>query len=357
MRHVFTAVLLVGLALAAPAHAERTHYFGATISPHGNYLAIAAKGANGRYTVNIFNLVRRRGSTPIADFGGDVTRLLWQSEGRLVVYVGDIGGSGEPRERGIVAVDAEGRDAVTLGRYGVPDFVHATDSDDILLGVAGYAGRPGHDVYRVNTRTLKETLLTAESPGNVTSWVVDLAGVPRAAVVAETDRSAWYVRKSTGAPWQMIEEARASALPSKPMAFDTDGKTLYVLSRRGGEHAALYAFDVTSATWDGPILKHPKRDISAAFHSDFARRRFLGVSYEDEKPASLWFDPEYAKIQKSIDAALPGRSNRIEKGGDSWLVVSSSAAEPGEVYLLDAKSMSMQKVLSYRIPSSPARYP
>ncbi|HET7362445.1 MAG TPA: hypothetical protein VFJ70_02615 [Burkholderiales bacterium] len=350
MRHVFAQLLLLGLCFAARAQADALpRYFGAAISPGGNYLAVAAKGSNSRYTVNVFNLVRRNGRKPIADFGGDVTRVLWQSEDRMVVYVGDLS-SGEPRERGIVAIDADGRDAVTLGRYGVPDFVHTTNSDDILLGVAGYAGRPGHDVYRVNTRTLKETLLTSESPGKVTSWVVDLAGVPRAAVVAdrESDRSAWYVRKSAAAPWQVVEEARLDSLPSKPMAFDSDGKTLYVLSRRNGDHSALYAFDVTSASWDGPILRHPKRDIAAAFYSDFARRQFLGVSYQDDKPSFLWFDPERMKIQKSVDAALPGRSNQIDKGGDWWLVVSSSDREPGEVYLLDGKSMSMQKLLSYR---------
>src|SRR5262245_45020585 len=181
MRQVFILLLLLGFCFAAQA--EGPAYFGATISPQGNYLAVATKGTNGRYTVNVFNLVRRKGSTPIADFGGDVTRVLWQSEDRLLVYVGDL--SGERSERGLGAIDPDGRDAVTLGRYGVPDFVHTTDSDSILLGVARYAGRPGHDVYRVNTRTLKETLLTTDSPGNVTSWVVDLAGVPRAAVVAD----------------------------------------------------------------------------------------------------------------------------------------------------------------------------
>src|SRR5437899_1125235 len=170
MRQVLILLLLVGFLFAAPAHAERPPYFGATISSHGNYV---------------------------------------------------------------------------------------------------YRGKPG---------THNETRLTSESPHNVTSWVVDLAGVPRAAVVAESDRSAWYVRKGADAPWQMVEEARASLLPSKPMAFDTDGKTLYVLSRRNGDHAALYAYDVASGGWDGPILRHAKRDITAAFYSDFARRQFLGAS-------------------------------------------------------------------------------
>lgn len=351
MRQVFAALSLAGLCVAAQAQADAPlQYFGATISPQGNYLALAARGDNGRYSARVVNLVRRKGR-PIADFGeADVMRVIWQSEDRLLVYLGDLHtGTGEPpQERGVVAIDQDGRDAVTLARYGIPDFVHTTDSDDILLGVANYAGRAGHDVYRVNTRTLKETLLTSDSPGKVASWVVDLAGVPRAAVVAEADRSAWYLRKSAAAPWQLVEESRLNQAPSQPMAFDTGGKTLYVLSRRNGEHSALYAFDVTSATWDGPILRHAKRDISAAFYSDFARHRFLGISYMDEKPTFLWFDPERAKIQKSVDAALPGRTNRIDKGGDWWLVVSRADREPGEVYLLDGKSMSMQKVLSYR---------
>jgi hypothetical protein len=353
-------LLFAGLCLAMRAQADGLpaeaafkglHYFGATISPHGNYLALAAKGANGRYTVNVVNLVKRSGRS-IANFGdGDVTRVVWQSEDRLVVYIGDLRPSagGPPLERGVVAIDQDGHDPVTLARYGVPDFVHPLGSDDILLGVTGYAGRPGHDVYRVNTRTLKETLLTPQSPGTVTSWVVDLDGVPRAAAVADraSDRSAWYVRKSAAAPWQLVEEARFSLPPGKPMAFDSDGNTLYVLSRRSAEHSALYAYDIASASWDGPILRHAKRDISAAAYSDFARRRFLGISYQDERPQYLWFDPEWAKIQKSVDAALPGRINQIEKGGDWWLVVSSPAREPAEVYMLDGKSMSLQKVLSY----------
>src|ERR1051325_1288258 len=219
MRQVFTQAFVVALGFAAQAHADAPlQYFGATISPHGNYLALAARGANGRYTVNVVNLVRRSGQS-IANFGDvDVTRVIWQSEDRLVVYVGDVpSGGGAPQERGVVAIDQDGRDAVTLARYGVPDFVHTTDSDEILLGVSGYAGRSGHDVYRVNTRTLKETLLTPQSPGTVTSWVVDLDGVPRAAIVAdrEADRSAWYVRKAAGAPWQLVEEARLNLLPSK----------------------------------------------------------------------------------------------------------------------------------------------
>lgn len=323
-------------------------YFGATISPHGNYLAVAAKGANGRYTVNVVNLVTRSGKA-IANFGdGDVTRVMWQSEDRLVVFVGELYGA-TPGPRGVVAIDQDGRDPVTLARYGVPDFIHVLDSDEILLGVANYAGRAGHDVYRVNTRTLKETLLTAEAPGKVASWTVDLAGVPRAAVVAdgESGRSGWYVRKTAAAPWQLVEEARSNLRPSNPMAFDTDGKTLYVLSRRNAEHAALYAYDVSSGSWDGPMLRHAKRDISATFYSDFVRRRFLGISYQDEKPSFLWFDPEWARVQKSVDAALPGRINQIDKGGNWWLVVSSSAREPAEVYVLDGKSMGLQKVLSY----------
>ena len=57
MRHVFTRLLLLGLCFAVQAQADaifkRPQYFGAAISPGGNYLAVAARGANGPYTVTV----------------------------------------------------------------------------------------------------------------------------------------------------------------------------------------------------------------------------------------------------------------------------------------------------------------
>src|SRR6267378_673940 len=359
MRHLFAGCLLAWVAFAAVADPlpveelfKRPQHFGAALSPQGNYVAVAGKTDTGRYNVIIIDLGTRR-ARAITDFAqGDVTRVIWQSEERLVVFVGDLhSGTGEPpKERGVVAIDRDGRDAVTLARYGIPDFVLTLETDEILLGAAGHAGRPGHDVYRVNTRTLKEMLLTFESPGKVTDWLVDLDGVPRAAVIGdrEFDRSAWYVRKSARDPWRLVEEAPLSLLPSKPMAFDRDGKTLYVLSRRNSDRSALYAFDVSSGSWEGPILKHVERDIFGAFYADLTLHQFLGISYQDDKPSSLWFDREWVKIQKSVDAALPGRTNQLDKGGNRWLVISSSDREPGEVYLLDGKTMKMEKLLSYR---------
>jgi len=331
---------------------KRPEYFGAALSPKGDYVAFAAHGANGRYTLMVIDLDTRKGG-PIANFGeGDVTRLLWQSEERLIVFIGDVHrGTGEPpKERGVVAIDRDGRDPVVLKRYGIPDFVHTMESDEVILGGPGHGGRPGRDVYRVNTRTLKETLLTFESPGAASRWVIDLDGVPRAAVVVsrEFDRSAWYVRKSGRDPWQLVEEAPLGLLPTTPMAFDPDGKTLYVVSRRNSDRLSIYAYDVTAGTWEGPILKHIERDILGAFYSDLVRRKFLGIWYDDDKPAFLWFDAEHARIQKSVDAALPGRKNFLDKGGNRWLVFSSSDRIPGEVYLLDGKTMKMEKLLSYR---------
>jgi dipeptidyl aminopeptidase/acylaminoacyl peptidase len=358
MRRFFATCLLAWAAVAAadmlPIETmfKRPQHFGATLSPHGNYVAVVGKTANDRYNVIVIDLGTRRGKA-ITDFAqGDVTRVLWQSEDRLVVFVGDVHrGTGEPpQERGVVAIDRDGRNATTLLGFGIPDFVHTMDGDEILLAGAGNGGRPGRDVYRVNTRTGDQTLLTFESPGKVTTWIVDLDGVPRAAIVAdrEFDRSAWYVRKTASDAWQVVEEGPLGLLQSSPIAFDPDGKTLYVLSRRNSDRAALYAFDVPSRTWEGPILRHVERDIHGAFFSDLVLRKFIGIQYQDDKPSFLWFERDWVKMQKSVDAALPNRTNYLDKGGDRWLVVSRSDREPGEVYLLDGKTMKMEKLLSYR---------
>ncbi len=360
MRHLFAGFLLAWAAAAAAADPlpveeffKRPQQFGATLSPQGNYVAVAGKTGSGRYNVIIIDLGIRRASA-ITDFAqGDVTRVIWQSEQRLVVFVGDVQrGTGEPpNERGVVAIDRDGRNLVVLSdRYGIPDFVHTMESDEVLIGGAGNGGRPGRDVYRVNTRTRKGILLSFESPGPVTTWVVDLDGVPRAAVVNdhESERSAWYVRKSARDAWRMVEESPLGLLQGVPIGFDADGKVLYVVSRRNGDRAALYAFDVASAQWEGPVVRHAERDINGLFFSDLVKRKFLGIFYHDDRPSFVWFDREWVKMQRSVDALLPERTNYIANGGQRWLVISSSDRQPGEVYLLDGKSMKMEKLLSYR---------
>jgi dipeptidyl aminopeptidase/acylaminoacyl peptidase len=214
----------------------------------------------------------------------------------------------------------------------------------------------GWDVYRVDTVTGGKALLTFDSPGNVSRWVVDFDGVPRAAVRDDVDRdeSAWYVRKSEKAPWTEVEKAKFGRLTSQPMQFSPDGRILYVAARRdGSDRTSIHEYEVEGGRWGKAAVVHPERDIderSALFVADYRARKLLGIRYADDQPSVAWFDAERASVQKSVDAALPDTVNAIEGSTDArrFVVVAYSDRNPGDVYLLDAKTMRLEKLFGYQ---------
>jgi dipeptidyl aminopeptidase/acylaminoacyl peptidase len=139
-----------------------------------------------------------------------------------------------------------------------------------------------------------------------------------------------------------------------PMQFDPAGKTLFVSARRNGANrASIYEYSVEERRWGKPAISHPERDVdpsNAGFIADYRDRKLLGLRYTSDRPSVEWFDAERARIQKSVDAALPDSVNVIQgnSGAQRRIVVAHSDRNPGETYLLDAKTMRMEKLFSYR---------
>jgi dipeptidyl aminopeptidase/acylaminoacyl peptidase len=345
---------------------------GATLSPNARYLAVIAPIGE-RHGLVVLDLESKAATKLTSPGDGDVLGAIWQNDERLVVRIGELQrASGEPpHETGLVAVNRDGSDARVIAgaqpRSGAgsnisekgferPWFVNllrvVEGTNDVLVTARE---RNDHtlDVYRFDTVTGRKTLLSFDSPGNVQHWVVDFDGVPRAAVTAsiDDDASAWYVRKSANDPWTKVAEAKLGALDSIPLQFDPDGKLLYVAARRNGDdRASIYEYAVTDGAWRKSIVSHPLRDIdngTAAFRVDYRARKLLGLRYTDDRPATVWFDPEWARIQKSVDAALPDTVNVLQRQGERFLIVAYSDRDPGEAYLLDAKTMRLEKLLSY----------
>ncbi|MFI4888744.1 MAG: alpha/beta fold hydrolase [Burkholderiales bacterium] len=334
-------------------------YGNPVLSPSGRFLAVTTE-INGRLNVGVLDLEDRR-VTPMGS-GADVIGIAWQNDDRLVVTTGDLQrGTGEsPQFGGLFAINRDGSHPMAIlyhfQRPQTARFVREIPGTEDILVTSRDRTRDSLDLYRFDTLTGEKKLLSFDSPGNVSRWIVDFDGVPRAAVTDDLDhdKSAIYVRDSAAAGWQKIEEAGLGRLISYPLAFSPDGKVLYIESRRDGDRVALYEYDIGSRRWNGPIAKHPERDINARFVEDVGQRKLFGLRYTDDKPGSVWFDTDWARMQKSIDAALPDTVNILQRRADRWIVTAYSDRDPGEVYLLDGKTMKMQKLLSYEPWISPA---
>ena len=383
-----SALVSVVLALAAfpgtAAHAappsvedffRRPQFGGARLSPSGRYLAVIAPvGAHRGFAV--IDLDHRNDIVRMKSPGdGDVLRVQWQTDQRLIVSIGDLQqvAGEQPQQSGIVAVDRDGSDPrVIAGNANVVTEPSAVASktfrrpwtvrvqrvivgtNDVLL-TARDRNVNGEDLYRYDTVTGAKTLLSFDSPGDVTRWVIGFDGVPRAAVCDDVihDRSAWYVRKDAKDPWVEVEHAKLGRLDSEPMQFSPDGKTLFVSARRdGADRAAIYEYHVDTKTWGKAVIDHPERDVdesNAAFVADYKAGKLLGLRYTNDRPSAAWFDAEWAVVQKSVDTALPDTVNVIQRSesGRRWIVVAYSDRDPGDAYLLDGKTMRMEKLFSY----------
>ena len=350
---------------------RKADYVRPELSPSGRYLAVIApiEGQHGVAVIDLQTHSTTRMKTP---GGGDIVRVVWQNDERLIVVIGDLQRvTGEPpKESGIIAVNRDGGDSRVIA--GASDFnlvpssiadkgfrrpwsvslLRAIPGTNQILVTARERNVASADLYRYDTETGEKTLLSFDTPGDVARWVVDFDGVARAAVTDDVghDLSAWYVRKDAKSPWIKIEQAKLGDLQSQPMQFDPAGRILYVAARRGGaDRAATYEYTIDSGAWKSAV-SHPLRDIdfeSAGFVADYKEHKLLGLRYADDRLSTVWFDADWGRMQKSIDAALPDTVNLLQRSGDRWIVTAFSDQDPGEAYLLDGKTMQMQKLLSF----------
>jgi dipeptidyl aminopeptidase/acylaminoacyl peptidase len=340
-------------ALSVEEFFRKPQFLSAVLSPSGRYLAVSVPNGDHR-VLGIIDLDKREPVAKIAGaYDGDILNIGWQTDERLIVFIGDLQGvAGElPSQRGLVAINRD-------SNYprNVPGSIVRVipGSNEVLLAAHGRS-RSMLDLYRYDTATGAKTLLSFDAPENVSRWVIDFDGVPRAFVSEDilNNTSAWYVRKRGVDSWTKVEGAAHGGLHASPLQFDVEGKILYVASRRdGADRESIYEYDVESGSWGEAVIRHPERDIgpaSSRFIADYRERKLLGLQYADDRPSVVWFDAEWGRIQKSVDTALPETVNLLQRSQDPkrWIVVAYSDRNPGDAYLLDGKTMQMEKLFSY----------
>ncbi len=328
------------------------------LSPSGKYIGVLVP-VEGHVGLKVIDLDAKSGRVVATMDGGDIVRFDWVNANRLVFDgVSFRAGVENQRGTGLVAVNADGTDLVRLSR---PFYSLIRDgSDDIL--VADYKfNRRYPNLYRLNTRTGKAHLETFDKPGDVVRWVVDRKGVARAAVTDEkTLASRIFWRAGEDAKWVQLAEFRLGESRFVPVGFDGDG-TLIVASNIGRDTFALYRFDAEKKQLGEELVAQPQADITGGLVFDYSKNRVVGVRYQGATPGAAWFDADWARLQKTVDMALPGHTNVISGGMSRALVYAYSDTDPGAYYLLDADKQKLELVAisrrSIKPEAMPARKP
>ncbi|MBI3150192.1 MAG: S9 family peptidase [Betaproteobacteria bacterium] len=370
---------LSGGASAAPNSVEdffkNPQYYGVKLSPDGTHLAATAP-SDGRMNLVVIALKERKGVRLTNYKDSDVVNFDWVNNDRLVFSLGNINepsGSEKKYVGGLFAVDRDGKNARVLvptaeamGKSGqvvlrLSFFLSRTrEPSDEIIALANDRNAKNPDIYRLNTKTGRKTLLTWENPGRVEQWVVDKDGAPRAAVSLDDKlRETMWWRPNADAKWVELAQYDLFEKNILPLDFGYDG-TFYVLSNLGRDKYALYTYDPEKKSLKDLVFEHPEVDVAmangvmpdaSALLYDPKTRKLVGVRFDAMKPGVKWLDEPWAKAAASLDASLPGRVNAFRppfEGSNRMVVYSYSDRHSGTWYLFDAAAKQIEEVVAMR---------
>ena len=212
------------------------------------------------------------------------------------------------------------------------------------------------ELARVDVRTGRSVAIAFEWPdGEPVRWLADRDGVPRVATTATADRTmlTHWVRESASAPWEKIESQLTLDSRWTPHAISRDGRSLIVVSAEGRDTKAVFRYSLEEHVLKEMMAGHPTEDIGQVTLATESRDgmddgdlgSFLRVVTLGMRTTLHWFDPKWEALQKSVDAALPGRVNLLSGSfaTGTMLVFSTGDVDPGTWHVLDLGSMSLKQ--------------
>jgi len=347
------------------------------LSHNGRYFAYTAP-YNGKRNLTVLDLETNKATllTNFKDF--DVMDVEWVGNDRLLFSLGNVNGPSGPEHfegGGLFMVSRDGKETRQLsetvkqtrdnGRMIYRQLaVHRTlpDSDVEVIAEGNLRSAESQDLYRLNIRTGKLTLLTFDRPDRTWKWVLDSKMVPRVVVSGVKDeltRVVWY-RKDAKSPWvELLRYDMTKGPTFVPLAFEDDDQTLQVASNEGRDTMAIYRYDPEKRQRGELIAAHPRFDIGADAASDseipgvltdWKTGKIVGYRVDADKPETVWIDPERAHIQAMLDQALPETLNfyRRTPDGSRLLVTSYSDRHSTRWYFLDLDKKTLEELFAAR---------
>ena len=381
------ACLAIGplLSNAAPLSIEDVWrppaFMGPTLSADGQYFAVTMP-IKGRMNLAVVDLASRKAAVLTSYDDYDVLDVHWVGNERLVYRLGQINTPvGDPefaRQGGLFTISREGKDFRMLAptvrdMFNSGQFVYrymiyeapVRGSDDEIYVAANERTENAVDLYRLNVRTGKKTLLTFDRPERVFDWVLDRNDTPRVALSFVKNENIYVVhyRESDASPWQELFRFDRGSDVTFPLYFDDDNQTLIVASNVDRRTMGIYRYAPRDRSRGELLAQHPRFDMGAnqvgeplpGIVSDFKTRKVVGFAVAGEKPQVVWTDPDWAHLQRTIDAALPETFNRISRtpDGKRLLVTASSDRTPARWYLFDENKRSLEELFDSRPWLSP----
>jgi dipeptidyl aminopeptidase/acylaminoacyl peptidase len=114
----------------------------------------------------------------------------------------------------------------------------------------------------------------------------------------------------------------------------------------GRDKSAVFVWDFANNKPGDLVAEHPLADISNGLLYDEQRRKIIGIAFESMVDEMYYFDEDYARMQATLDASLPGQHVSFSWRGDRVVAVAHSATQPGQIYFFDTTKRVLEPVFS-----------
>jgi dipeptidyl aminopeptidase/acylaminoacyl peptidase len=318
---------------------EKTGY---SISPNGKYIAYLAPFEN---RLNIF--VCQTNSEETLRVTGvterDIATCFWGND-NTILYAKDKDGD---ENFHLYSVDKNGQNEKDLTpfekvRCNIVDELYESETE--ILVELNKRVPEVFDVYRLNFET-GEMTMTAENPGNVSSWVPDHKGKIRAAIATDGVNASILYRENEIDPFKtIITTSFKEAL--RPLFFTFDNKYIYAASNLGRDRSAIIKYDISTGTEMEIIYEHPEVDLNHLAYSK-KRKVLTAISYTTWKQQRKFFDKEVENIFKRLEKELTGYEiavTDVNKDEDIFIIRTYSDRSLGSYYIYDKNSDIITKI-------------
>ena len=199
------------------------------------------------------------------------------------------------------------------------------------------------DIYEVDMGSLlaKRVMRGAQGEGLLTDYAGNVRGVSQIKGSGKDVRIEYsYTNPRTG-EWEVHHALYAVDRGGmSPVAFDPDGRTVYMSDNTGRDKAVISTYDLLDRKITGVVFGDARIEATDVIQSqqpeDYGK--VVGFAGWGAKAFVTYTDPEWARLQDRIDAALPkGRTNRISSISLDFsvaVITSSGPKEPGAYYLM-----------------------
>jgi len=347
-----------------------------TLSRNGKYFAVTVP-VNGRRNLAVVDLETRKGTalTNFKDF--DVIDVTWVGNDYILYTLGQFNsptGPGQFDGGGLFMVSRDGKDGRKLSStvreqrvqgqfvYRAYD-IHRSipSSDEEIIATGNLRSADSEDLYRLNVKTGRATLLTLERPEYSGRWLLDRNLVPRVVTswVRDTQTFIVWYRKDERSPWEELNRYDRSKGPTFiPLTFESDNQTMQVAFNGGRDTMAVYRYDPNARKMGELVAEHPRFDMGAnaagdrvpGVVRDWKSDNIVGYRVSGDKPEVVWTDESYSRIQRMLDGALPGTINFFSRtpDGKQLVIAAFSDKAPAKWFMLDEEKKTLEELFDSR---------